>query len=160
MNHHDTTESQFPLAGNEIRLLAELGFMAAASGQVASAIEIFDALIYLRPKKAFPYVGKSIAFLYVGSITVAVELLSVASQVVETDQEQIWIYLALAFQRMGDLTKSRQILDYLLDSGELSEVDTIFARAILNGNSGADEGLPKPFPVAELAASHSFALES
>ena len=26
MNDHDITESQFPLAGNEIRLLAELGF--------------------------------------------------------------------------------------------------------------------------------------
>ncbi len=158
MNHHDTTESHFPLVSNEIRLLAELGFMAAASGQVAIAIEIFDALICLRPKKAFPYVGKSIAFLYVGSIAAAVELLSAASQVVETDQEQIWIYLALAFQRMGDVGKARKILDYLLDSGELSEVDVIFAKSILNSNGGTDEGLPKPFPVTEMGASHSFSL--
>lgn len=158
MNDHDITESQFPLAGNEIRLLAELGFMAAASGQVANATEIFDALIYLRPKKAFPYVGKSIAFLYVGLIIAAVDLLSVASQVVETDQEQIWIYLALAFQRMGDVGKARKILDYLLDSGELSEVDAIFAKSILNGNGGLDEGLPKPFPVAEKDAIHRVTL--
>ena len=160
MNHYDTTDSQFPLASNEIRLLAELGFMAAASGQLAIATEIFDSLIYLRPKKAFPYVGKSIAFLYVGLIAAAVGLLSAASQVVETDQEQIWIYLALAFQRMGDLAKARKILDFLLDSGELSKVDEIFARSILNGNSGADEGLPKPFPVAEMDTIHSLSLAS
>ena len=93
MNENHSTELQFPLASNEIRLLAELGFMAAASGQVAAATEIFEALIRLRPTKAFPYVGKAVAFLYVGSVTSAIELLSLASQIVETDQEQLWMLM-------------------------------------------------------------------
>ena len=158
MNHTHTTKLQFPLASHEIRLLAELGFMAASSGQVATATEIFDALIRLRPTKAFPYVGKAVALLFVGSIPAAIELLSTASQLVETDQEQIWIYLALAFQRKGDLGKARKILDYLLNSGELSEVDVIFAKAILNSVKNAGLEQPQPFPVTAIESDRSFAI--
>jgi len=148
MNHSHNTEPQFPLASNEIRLLAELGFMAAAYGQVAAATEIFDALIKVRPKKSFPYVGKAVALLYVGSFTAAIELLSAATQVVKTGQEQIWIYLALAFQRSGLVSKANKILEHLLNSGELSDVDEIFVKAILKSDSQVNEGLPTPFPVA------------
>ena len=156
MNEKQSTELQFPLTSNEIRLLAELGFMAAASGQVAAATEIFEALIRLRSTKAFPYVGKSVALLYVGSFTAAIELLAASTQVVETDQEQIWIYLALAFQRSGMVGKARKILDHLLNSGELSEVDEIFVKAILKSDSKSDEGLPIPFPVAMNESCTSF----
>jgi predicted Zn-dependent protease len=148
MSHHDLTELQFPLASNEIRLLSELGFMAAASGQVAAATEIFEALICLRPTKSFPYVGKAVALLYVGSFPAAIDLLLAATQVVDADQEQIWIYLALAFQRSGYVAKSRKILNHLLDSGELSDVDATFVKAILKSDKNADLGLPKPYPIA------------
>ena len=158
MNHHDITELQFPLASNEIRLLAELGFMAAASGQVAAATEIFDALIQLRPTKAFPYVGKAVALLYVGSFPAAIELLSAATQVVEADQEQIWIYLALAFQRNGIVDKARKIFNHLLDSGELSDVDATFVKAILKNDRSADDRPPKPFSLALNESGHSHAV--
>jgi tetratricopeptide (TPR) repeat protein len=158
MKNHDITELQFPLAGNEIRLLAELGFMAAASGQVAAATEIFESLIRLRPKKAFPYVGKAVALLYVGLFPAAIELLSAATQVVEADQEQIWIYLALAFQRNGFEDKARKILNHLLDSGELNDVDTTFVKAILKSDRSADDGLPKPFSLDLNESSHNLAL--
>lgn len=158
MKHHDITELQFPLASNEIRLLAELGFMAAASGQVAAATEIFEALIRLRSTKAFPYVGKAVALLYVGLFPAAIELLTAATQVVETHQEQIWIYLALAFQRNGFEDKARKILNHLLDSGELNDVDTTFVKAILKSDRSTDDGLPKPFSLALNESSHNLAL--
>jgi predicted Zn-dependent protease len=158
MNHYHTTELQFPLASQEIRLLAELGFIAAASGQVVTATTIFDALIRLRSKKAFPYVGKAVALLYVGSIPSAIELLSRASKVVETDQEQIWIYLALAFQCMGDVGKARKILDYLLNSGELSEVDVIFAKAILKSEKNSGSEQPIPFPITAVESDYRCAI--
>ena len=148
MNETHTTELQFPLASNEIRLLAELGFMAAASGQVAAASEIFESLIRLRPTKAFPYVGKAVSLLYVGSFSGAVELLMAATKVVEIDQEQIWIYLALAFQRSGLVVKAKKIFEHLLNSGELSNVDAIFVKAILNSDRNANARVPIPFPVA------------
>jgi lipoprotein NlpI len=132
--------------------------MAAASGQVAAATEIFEALVRLRPTKSFPYVGKAVALLYVGLFPAAIELLSAATQVVETDQEQIWIYLALAFQRNGFVVKARTILNYLLDSGELSDVDTTFVKAILNGDRSADHRLPKPCSFALNDSIHSLAV--
>ena len=155
MIHSPSTESQFPLISNEIRLLAELGFMAAANGQVAVAIEIFDGLISLRPTKSFPYVGKAVALLYVGSFPAAIELLSAASQVVNTDQDQIWIYLALALQRSGNNDKAKKILEYLLKTDELSEVDVTLVKAILKSNRNVDQGLPKPFPLVSTMAKHS-----
>lgn len=49
------------LQPDEIRQLTEIGFLAAARGDLASARTIFGALEKLRPHAAFPYIGLAMA---------------------------------------------------------------------------------------------------
>ncbi len=50
-----------PLQPEEIRLLAEVGFLAGARGDLESARTIFETLETLRPAAAFPYAGLAMA---------------------------------------------------------------------------------------------------
>jgi tRNA-dihydrouridine synthase len=81
-----------------------------------------------------------------------------ASQCIKYGADLVWTPMVHTDTIINNWSEARKILDYLLDSGELSEVDAIFAKSILNGNGGSDEGLPKPFPVAETDAIHRLTL--
>lgn len=45
------------LTAEDVRLLAEIGFLATGSGQHRAASDIFEALAVLRPVSAVPYLG-------------------------------------------------------------------------------------------------------
>lgn len=55
-----------PLQSDDVRLMTEVGMVAAASGQHGSAVTIFEALLRLRPRRAFPYIGLATTFLNEG----------------------------------------------------------------------------------------------
>ena len=67
--------NQPPLDGAEIRLLTELGFLAAGAGQLDRAEDIFRALVHLRPRRAFGYVGWAMAYMNTGRLQEAVSVL-------------------------------------------------------------------------------------
>jgi tetratricopeptide (TPR) repeat protein len=146
MNHHITHDAQFPLSSENIRLLAELGFMAANGGQLDIALGIFRGLSVLRPSKVFSYVGLAVAYLNVGLIEKAITELIPASEIVDSEHEQIWIYLGLAYQRSGFLVKSRNILHHLLEIDALNEIDKKFVISILNNDSTNQFNLTAPLP--------------
>lgn len=56
------TESALP-GSDDIRLLTEIGFLAAGRGDLARAEAIFSALVLLRPDKAFAHVGLAMALM-------------------------------------------------------------------------------------------------
>ncbi|MCE2870498.1 MAG: hypothetical protein LW714_03680 [Oxalobacteraceae bacterium] len=130
MTNQINTDLQFPLGSDNIRLLAEIGLMAATSGHVEIANQLFDGLSFLRPTKPFPYVGKAVALMHVGMLDDAIaELISAVSKV-EDDHEQIWIYLGLAYQRRGYLSTARKIFHLLIESGDLSKIDEQLVKSI------------------------------
>lgn len=51
------------LPSEDIRLLTEVGFLAGARGDLASARKIFTALELCRPDAGFPYVGLAMALM-------------------------------------------------------------------------------------------------
>lgn len=52
-----------PLDGDDVRLLAEVGFLAGARGHAPAARAIFGALALCRPEAWFPQVGLAMAAL-------------------------------------------------------------------------------------------------
>lgn len=52
-----------PLSSEDIRLLNEIGYLAGAQRDLASAAAIFDALELCRPDAGFSYVGMAMAHL-------------------------------------------------------------------------------------------------
>ena len=49
------------LTSEDVRLLSDIGFVAACSSQREHALQIFQALTLFRPLKAFPYLGLAVA---------------------------------------------------------------------------------------------------
>jgi len=64
-----------PLAPDEFRLLAEVGFVAAGRGMVDRASQIFQALIDIAPTRPLPHIGLSLALLNSGRADDALRVL-------------------------------------------------------------------------------------
>ena len=74
------------LSASEIRLLTEIGFVAAGRGWLDQARKIFNSLILLRPDRAFPYIGMGLALINAGQASEAVALLDRATAVLRNAQ--------------------------------------------------------------------------
>lgn len=95
----------------DIRLLTEVGFLAAARADVKRAEAIFSALALLRPDRSFAYVGLAMAYLNSDRPEEAVALLARAIPVVrEQDQSELQSVRALALQLAGRSAESLRAL--------------------------------------------------
>jgi len=124
-----------PLDGEEIRLLTELGFVAAGAAQIRRAEEIFRALVLLRPQRAFPYVGWALAHLNVGQAQEAVSVLDRARAALGTAQDNaelvdVETFRGLALQFASRSAESRRALEWAADRQGLSSTGR-FARRLL-----------------------------
>lgn len=114
------------LESSDIRLLTEIGFLAGGRGQFEQARTIFDALIHLRPERAFPYVGLAMALLNAGRADEAVVHLASARRRVQSmmggagsspgalalrdEHATLDAYYGLALQMAGHSAESSKIL--------------------------------------------------
>lgn len=100
------------LAADDQRLLAEIGFMAAAAGHDKPALAIFTSLRVLSPGRTHPYLGLAMAHIGAGRSEQAVQLLrDEAMPAVDDDVHEIELFLGLALHmaRRGD--ESRRVLE-------------------------------------------------
>ena len=98
------------LDSEEIQLLAQVGMLASARADVASALAIHEALMLLRPDRDFAYAGLAVCFLNAGRSDEAVRLLEQAVLNVRPgDLPDIKALLALALQQAGRLSESRRV---------------------------------------------------
>jgi hypothetical protein len=69
------------LTSADIRLLSDIGFVAACSSQREHALQIFQALTLFRPLKAFPYLGLAVANLNAKRPSEALQALALGRRV-------------------------------------------------------------------------------
>ena len=99
------------LDANEVRLLTEVGFLAAARADVQRAEAIFGALAVLRPDRNFPYIGLAMAYLNADRRDDAVQALDRGAPLVrEDDQGELQSVRALALQLAGRAGESQRAL--------------------------------------------------
>lgn len=120
------TESQFPLASEEIRLLAELGFAAINAGYVVPALGIFHNLRVLRPEHAFSYIGIALSHMAIGSFDKALTCLSDADLVVTVERDDLQLYRGLASSLSGNVAAADRILLELSKENELDDKQRFF----------------------------------
>jgi hypothetical protein len=125
------TESQFPLASEEIRLLAELGFAAINAGYVVPALGIFHGLRVLRPEHAFSYIGIALSHMVVGSFDEALACLSDADLVVTVERDDLQLYRGLASTLSGNVVAADRILLELSKKNELDDKQRFFLSTLL-----------------------------
>ena len=95
----------------DIRLLTEVGFLAAARGDVKHAEIIFGALEVVRPHNNFPYVGLGVAYLNAGHADKAVQTLARGVGLIDAqDAEELVAFHALALQLAGRTSESQRAL--------------------------------------------------
>ena len=148
-NNTDTViqeNDQFPLTSEEIRLMAELGFMAATAGFVVPAIRIFQGLLVLRAEHSFPYIGLAVARLYVGAFNDAVQVLRESADVVLYGREEIQLYLGLALHLADQPTEAVRVLSALLECGNLDANQQALAESVLAQIEGSTKRLTWPSP--------------
>ena len=92
-------------------MLTEVGFLAAARGDIPRAERIFGALERIRPAGAYCYVGPAMACLNAGRADEAVrELDRGLALVSEEDRQQLQAFRALALQLAGRTSESLRAL--------------------------------------------------
>ena len=101
---------------NDLKLLAEVGMLAALRGDVAAAQTIFAAVRQERPQSAAGYVGPALALLFRGRASEAIGELQRGLLVVEASQQQdIQALLGFALQAEGRGAESQQALQAVCD---------------------------------------------
>ncbi len=100
-----------PLSSEEIKLLTEVGFLAASRGDTKRAKGIFSGLQQLRPQRAFAYIGLAVALMNTGRHDEAATLLTNAVERVDSDErDEVNAFLGFALQLAGRTSESLRAL--------------------------------------------------
>ncbi|MBS1196641.1 MAG: hypothetical protein H6R18_426 [Proteobacteria bacterium] len=110
------------LSADEIRVLTEVGFVAAGRGDVQRAERIFSALQRLRPHRAFAYIGQAMAYMNTGRSEDSAKILGHAVGSVDPDERaEIEAFRGLALQLAGRTSESLRALRAAASSSSLAQ---------------------------------------
>lgn len=139
---------QFPLDSREIRLLSDIGFMAATAGLVVPATRIFEGLRTLRPHQPFPYIGLALSRMFIGAWQDTIRILRDEGLRVNPGNPELQLYLCLALLIAKQPSHGERILSDLLANGGLDSPDQLLALAIQEQIEGKSEAENRPRPAA------------
>jgi len=124
------------LSADEIRLLTEIGFVAAGRGDVPRARQVFEALAVLRPQRAFPRIGLAVALLNAGQAREAVEVLERAPLQDAEERAMLDAWRGFALQLAARRGESLRVLSRVAaGQGEAAAL----ARSLLGRPGAGDE---------------------
>jgi predicted Zn-dependent protease len=135
------TDTTLPLNSDDLRLLAEIGFMGAQSGQAPAARALFEALAVLRPQSTLPHIGLAQAAMGANKNAEGVRILREALTKHPGDVE-LMAFLGLALHAAGESAEARKTMNTVIDkAGEADAASVAMARKLLALNS---MGTPRP----------------
>ena len=98
---------------DDLKIMVDVGFVAASRGLVAHAEAIFQAVEAMRPRSEAPAIGLAMVDLAMERPQAAVERLNRAVATPATRA-----FLGLALMRAGDKDEARAVVDQVLASGQ------------------------------------------
>lgn len=98
----------FDLAADDLRLLAEIGFLGIGRGRAAEAEVIFALLRRMRPDQEAGHVGGALAAMAAGRLDQAAQMLRSAPQT-----ESVLAFRALVHERAGDRRMAAGLIEDL-----------------------------------------------
>jgi Flp pilus assembly protein TadD len=104
------------LEPEDIQLLTQIGYLAAARADVQRAERIFGALALVRPNKAFVHLGVPVALLNAGRTEAAALRLESVQLAPSEDADMVHAFLGLAQQLNGQALQAMRTLRPLADS--------------------------------------------
>jgi len=129
------------LTSDEVRLLAEIGFMACRGRENTSAFAIFEGLRELRPGHGFVFLGRAMARMSAGRAEEAVRILRDEGLKILPGDEELQVFLAIALKEVGRERDCRRVLEALVvRCGEPSAPRRLAASLL----ASMSDGLPAP----------------
>lgn len=98
------------LEPDDIRLLTQIGFIAAARADVQRAEVIFGALLRVRPERSFGHIGMATALLNAGRAGDAVLRLEKAYLPPGDDADMVQAFLGVALQLDARASEAARVL--------------------------------------------------
>lgn len=131
----------------DIRLLTQVGFLAASRGDVPRALRIFNALALLRPDQAFSFVGMACALMNAARAADAVQRLQAICLPPGPESDMLRAFQGLALQLDGRAGESTYVLRQIvsrIDKGTPSEGARLAASLL--GEDLDMVPMPQPMP--------------
>jgi predicted Zn-dependent protease len=119
------------VAGEDVRTLVDVGFIALSAGMVDQAAVVFDGVVAARPDAEAGAIGRALVHLAKGDAEAAVGILRAAPP---TDAVQS--FLGLAYARWGMKAEAREALTSVLES-PIASPHAELARMLLVDMDGA-----------------------
>jgi predicted Zn-dependent protease len=104
-----------PLDGDAMRLIAEIGFMGAHSGQHAAARAIFESLLILRPDSTLPFIGFAVTDMAMDLPEDAVRILRDKGLKQHPGDAELMAFLGLALQSGGQSAEAKKVFHALVE---------------------------------------------
>ncbi len=115
------------LCSEDLRLLADIGFMAGSRKLDKHASAIFKAIRALRPEHEVSFLGEAMVKILKGDPSHAIEVLKDAPVTIATQT-----FLGIAHVQNGDVTKGRTILDRIARAEEQTPISQMARDALQN----------------------------
>ena len=119
------------ISGDDVRFLAEIGFLGLTEGMFDISQKIFNSLCELRPEDSFAYIGIAMNKLLAGFPDQAIDILQKKLVSISTNKNEIMLYLAFCYANNERINESRNIIYQLLNLKDLSTSQVRFAKAVL-----------------------------
>jgi predicted Zn-dependent protease len=104
-----------PLDRDAMRLIAEIGFIGAQSGQPAAARAIFESLSVLRPDSTLPHIGLAMADLAADRPQDAARTLRDKGLKQHPADPELMAFLGLALHSAGQSAEAQKILSAVVE---------------------------------------------
>jgi len=134
-------EPQGILSSDDIRLLGEIGLMAAGAGNGKAAEAIFQGLMVLRPNRALPYIGLSMAKQCLGATDEALRILSEDGLRANPDSDEILVFLGMTLNNARRDGEGKRVLQDMLAKPAADSSERRMARKFL-AETGRNSGIP------------------
>jgi predicted Zn-dependent protease len=99
-----------PIDAEAMRLIAEIGFIGAQTGQVPAARALFQSLRVMRPDSTLPFIGLAMTELGADRADSAVRILREDALKQHPDDPELLAFLGLALQSAGRGGDAQKVL--------------------------------------------------
>lgn len=134
-----TASTNPALTTEEIRLLAEIGFLACGAGHTRAARLLFEGLRNLRPTQPFAYIGLALSRLEAGENEEAIRILREEGLRNNPDNDEVKVFLGLALATARRASESQRVLSEVADPAKGDVPEARFARRLL-GKAASPQG--------------------
>ena len=121
------------VTSEQVRLLTEVGMVAAGRGFPRQAREIFEGLRILRPERPFPYVGLAVASLNAGDANEAVRILEREGLAACPGDPELRAFLGLALQLAQRRAEGERVLRGVVQEHPDTQAAKLASRLLASG---------------------------